>query len=354
MVARDVEIPDTSRIPKPDIQNLKFLPGIVNGTEVEKMLGTITGEGDDNITTVNTCEEEDDKSNISSDFVGSIQRESNIEVTQIKSFQLSQKDEIRYMFSPEPDVCLLKCTDRNSVKHSNGTGQIKHSINLGTKTDGFTVTTDNRLLFCCTHQECIKEMELPSGEIIEKIDTSPLIPNCICTGPSGDIYVTLYDEDGCDVTEDSTRVLDRYNRWGRKKKRCKNDRCGRNIFVLPDEICVNNTGTRVAVINKINERRSELILLDKGLRPVLIYRGPSVITGNVMGGFELTGVIFDSRDNILTTEVFSNTVQLLSPSCEPLKTLMIMDTIPCCMTIHGNEVWVGDNYGNVVTFRYSY
>ncbi|XP_033745607.1 tripartite motif-containing protein 59-like [Pecten maximus] len=79
MVARDVEIPVTSRIPKPDIQNLKFLPGTVNGGKLEQMFGTIRR---DNATTamkfVSIVEEEGDgKIKMSSGFVGSTRRKSN-------------------------------------------------------------------------------------------------------------------------------------------------------------------------------------------------------------------------------------------------------------------------------------
>ncbi|XP_069141806.1 uncharacterized protein [Argopecten irradians] len=348
MAARDMEVPDIARVPRPDIQRLEFQPGTVSVLQLERMFGTVAGVG----TFKGKTEKGDEKANTSSDFVGSIKRELNVSF--VNSFRHSQKDGLRYMFCQEPQLCFLKCEMKNSVMLSDNCGQIRQCINLGTKTNGFTVTTDNRLLFCCVDQECVKEMQLPNGEITEKIDTSPLKPKCICTSPSGDIYVTLCDSIEYEVTESGTCALARYDKWGQKKKRRKKDGFGRNIFVSPFKVCVNSTDTQIAVINDINRRCSELVLFDGQLSPELVYRGPSVLTGDTMEGFELSGVMFDSRDNIIVTEVFSHTVQLLSPFCEPLKTLLVIDASPWALALHGDRVWVGDIDGNVRIFRYSY
>ncbi|XP_069141911.1 uncharacterized protein PF3D7_1120000-like [Argopecten irradians] len=348
VAGRDTEVPDTARVPRPDIHRLQFQTGNVNAWQLERMFGTVAGTCD------GKTEKGEEKANTSSDFVGSIKRELNVNISSVNSFSHSQTHGLAYMFCHDSELCFLKCSARNSVKLSDSSGQIKQSINLGTTTNGFTVTKDNRLLFCCTHQNCVKEMQLPNGEITEKIDTSPLTPKCICTGPYGDIYVTLCDNTEYEVTESSTRALARYGKRGREKTRRQNDAYGNNIFVLPLEVCVNSANTQIAVINDINRRRSELVLFDGQLSPELIYRGPSVLTGDTMEGFELAGVMFDSRDNILVAEAFSRTVQLLSPSCEPLKTLLVTDASPRALALHDDKVWVGDHKGNVRIFRYSY
>ncbi|XP_021340215.1 uncharacterized protein LOC110441417 isoform X2 [Mizuhopecten yessoensis] len=348
VTGRNVEVPQSSRrIPRLDIHALVFLPGAVRDGELERMFGSIKGASDH----ANNNENKRDKS---SDFFGLIERKSKIKVTPVTSFKLSKHVGVDNMFCPKSKVCWLKCQDKNSVKLSNRSGEIKQAINLGTRSDGFTVSADNKLLFCCTLQKCIKEIALPNGEITEKLSTCPLTPNRICTDPSGDIYVTLCDEDDYEVTDDSTRVLVRYDRWGEEAARCQADGYGGSLFVVPEDVCVNNTGTRVAVINRVSDRRRELVVLDEDLSPVLIYTGPRVLTGDSLAGYSLYGVVFDTRDNILVAECYSKTVQLLSPSCEPLKVLLTMNTTPWAMTIQGNEVWIGDEKGKVQIFRYSY
>ncbi|XP_021340217.1 uncharacterized protein LOC110441419 [Mizuhopecten yessoensis] len=346
-LGRDVEVPDTNRVPRPDIQVLIFIPGGIREGELKRLFGGIKGafdNGNNDATTV-TCDDRaegnDDKTNMS-DFVGSIKREACIKLTPIASFNHSKHDGIHAMFCPGSGTGLFKFEGKNSVKLCNRSGNIKAAINLGTKTEGFTVTSDNRLLFCCTSQQCIKEMELPNGDITETFSTSPLTPSYICTGPSGDIYVTMYDEHDYDVTDDSTRVLVRYDSQGRNKTQCQVDGNGRNIFVVPCKVCVNRSGTQIAVINHVNERRSELVVLDKYLSPILIYTGPSVLTGDALAGYVLSCVVFDTRDNIWIAECYSKTVKLLSPTCEPLQVLLTMETSPWSLSLHGDEVWVGD------------
>ncbi|XP_060078954.1 uncharacterized protein LOC132558411 [Ylistrum balloti] len=360
MAGRDVETPDTSRIPRPDIRALVFIPGSVGDGELERMFGDIKDEGDVanketlSISCDNNEQEDENKHYLSSDFVGSIFRESNIKVTTITSFKLSISGGIHIITRAKPELCWFKFQGRNSIKMVNRSGKIEKMINLGTRARGFTVTSDDKLIFCCTTQECIKEMELPDGDIFEKIDTSPLTPNYVCTGPSGHIYVTLYDEDDYDVTEDSTRVLIRYDRWRKENGRCKRNQFAKNIFVVPEEVSVNKDETKVAVINRICERRRELVLLDKDLSPVSIYTGPSVLTGVSLARYDIRGALFDTQDNILVAEYYSKTVQLLSPSCEPLKILLSIDTSPCALTVNDDEVWLGDSDGNVRIFRYSF
>ncbi|XP_021340219.1 uncharacterized protein LOC110441420 [Mizuhopecten yessoensis] len=331
---REVKVPDTNRIPRPDIQALTFSPGTVRDGELKRMFGGI-----------NT---------MSSDFVGSIERESNIKVTPVTSFKLPKDDGIDTMFCSKPGHCWLKCKDKNTVKLLNTSGETLQAVKLETQTNGFTVTSNNRLLFCCATPQCVKKMNLPNGEITEKFSTSPLTPNYICTGPSGDIYVTLFDKNDYKLKKDSTRVLIQYNSRGLEKARCQTDVFGECLFVVPMDVFVNNKGTRVAVINEIRVNRSELVVLDQDLSPLFVYTGPSVLTGRSLSGFKINGATFDTRDNILVAEENSQTIQLLSPSCEPLKVLRAMEASPWTLSLHGNEVWVGYDEGEVDVFRYSY
>lgn len=361
VAGRDVEIPDTTRHPVPSRHDLRFTSGKVDDDDLGRMFGEVTLDGVRRRafnfygaqTACNTRAEVGDTKTSSVDGSSPDLKESDyIKVTSVSSFELSKNDGIDVICCAGSGVAWLKCENKNSLRLSNRSGSIKQNINLGTATCGFTVTSDDRptLLFCCTNQKCVKEMRLPNGVITEKFSTSPLTPRYICTSPSGDHLVTLDNE-----TDNSTGVMVRYDCHGRETDRCEHDENGKNIFVLPPRhVCVNNSDTRIAVINIISRSRwNHLLILNRELCTLMRYTGPSVLTGNSLKGFHLNDVKFDARDNIVVAEAFSGTVQLLSPTCEPLHVLLTLDTSPWSLGIHGHEVWVGDQEGGVRIIRYS-
>lgn len=356
-------------IPKP----LEFYQGPIDSNQLQQMLGTLVSDPVDTLiipwpdvpASVRTYEN-DETSSIQSRFppqetnglplangrlpispVSTISTYKRKNVTVVSTFKHSASMGVSSVCIAQPGHAWVKCAGQNEIRLTDKAGYIKRILRFGTVVRGLTVTADNRLLVCCFEAHCVKKLSPPNYKASTTFSTGNLKPNYICATSNGDFLVTLVERMFHDISHDSQRILARYTESGKEVARAQFDRYGENLFVIPCQVRVGNSGNVVAIANEVNEESAHLVLLDGNFKLKLRFFGEGrVVPGEKKRSsfskthktFYISDVDFDCFDNIVFAESHTRTVQILDPTCQLLQVLLQEIHIPWCVGTYGQCV----------------
>ncbi|XP_060081884.1 uncharacterized protein LOC132561171 [Ylistrum balloti] len=259
----------------------------------------------------------------------------------------------------------LKCYKKDNIKLVGRNGVLKHCVPCNTTVSDILVSPiTNQVLISCPSKKCIKRVELKQDKQFHAtttvIRTDPLAPNNMCSTMNGDILVTMTNKTSLADQPNTTSVLVKYSSKGKELTRVHKDINGRDIFHIPCNIGISNSG-KVAIINGTAKFKGHLVLLDSELKLERRCIGFGVIISaeeempELPDRFCVNDVLFNDSNLILIAEYHSKTVQLLDPGCVPLKVLMTgCQPAPRSMAVDNDgNVWMGFNDGTISVYKYT-
>lgn len=362
---------DSNRIAYPKNATAKFTPGIteIHTNQIKKMLQGMPAEEKEEETAGIRLTQIGKKFSIlkseepDSCYHWSVKRQKT-EVIWKTTFQSSTYIYMHEMcVFPEEDV-WFKCVARNEISLIRRNGTVQKTVKFDSELGGMTTTNPYTILVCNCDSRCIDKVILPEGKITRAFTTGGLIPMSICASNTGELFVTVVDDDNIySVTSNSVRVLARFSPKGVESRRVQRDKRGGLLFNHPDKVKVNNSGDRIAVVNYCTDKNNYILIFNKDLSLRYRYLGD----GKLLSGddkfdtvaykpskdFSIGDMAFDPSDNILICEFYTKTVQLLSRDCVLLRTIIPTQTkTPRCLAFVGDELWIGDFYGTVNVYTY--
>ncbi|OWF34900.1 uncharacterized protein LOC110443595 [Mizuhopecten yessoensis] len=284
-------------------------------------------------------------------------------LTPIRKFDVSSA-----AFAMRPGVdgnVWLKCYRDDNIKLVGRDGILKYCVPCNTTVSDILVSpVTNQVMVSCPSKKCIKEVVTKQDKHFlatsTVIRTEPLAPNNICATSNGDILVTLTNKTTLSKQPNTTSVLVKYNSKGKELARVQKDVNGEDIFHIPCNICISNTGN-VAIINGTTKFKGHLVVFDRELKLECRCIGLGVTVSaeeqmpDLPEKFCVNDVMFNHNNLILITEHHSRTVQLLDPLCRPLKVLISdCQAAPRSLALNTDgSVWVGFDDGDVKVYKYT-
>jgi len=365
------------------VQALEFTPGLTGDTDVEEMFGQVnnTTPGNESVQGTSvplnsmTCSISPADDN-ASDFDETTPQTPNNEAEEYtewngRSFNLSRTRE------PLHSICLdstgyawMKCN--GNLQRMDKDGKVNENTNFTNCITGMALDeSKGRILITNRYNRNIEQLSL--------LDFSKtLFKNCIqiplhiCMAGDGNILVTLVDNKVPTVTEDSTRSLVKLKDDGMVMNISRLDEFLDPLFVIPERVRTNNSGTIIAVVNRTNNSSStagkgavmggHLVILDGNLKLKYRYLGdenvvPATSKYNASTSdtkFVPSDVDFDLYDNIILVDCYTKSVQLRrSTDCSLIRYLLSDTSVPLSVAYNRHDVtfWVGFKDGKLTIIQ---
>ncbi|OWF40021.1 hypothetical protein KP79_PYT19710 [Mizuhopecten yessoensis] len=262
-----------------------------------------------------------------------------------------------------PNQCWMIGYQDQVIRLVDKDGSVIEAIDIKIGPFGITMIGTNTLLVSDVNK-WISQIVLPNNTMSPAFST-PFIPEDICVTSTGELLVTMADTYNENIKPQQSCVV-KYTTKGREVKRSPMcDQFGDRLFVWPFKVSVNHGGDRVAVVNITSVKQrvhdlSHLVMLDGDLDLVAryTYHGqvvPRDTKYNVSSKpFRITGVQFDKCNNVLITEHYSSSVQLLDSDCRRLRILLSCENeIPAELHVDvDGDVWICYEDNCVKILRY--
>ncbi|XP_033730022.1 uncharacterized protein LOC117319298 [Pecten maximus] len=350
----------------PKLDTIEFTPRKVNTSQLTLMFEGNAAEMDEgkSLQAAQSPSSMAQSTYKGSDFVGTLVHKGR-ELVLKTTFKHTRYRSIQNMCSGCSGKAWIRCEKGREITLIDQHGHIERTLTFSSNIAGMTTVNGDTLLVCGKEERDIKQVTLPTGKVTSVFSTGKLYPRDICTAQNGDLFVTLMDEFGFNVTADSERVLVQYSSQGLEKGRASHDRRGDALFVRPYRVRTSNTGDVIGVTNCTDNYNKHLVLLNGDLTLRLRFLGHGKVI-SVEEKFDTTtykpdtmyfiyDFIFDSFDNVVICEKYSACVQLLSRDCVPMATILpTQKIIPRSVTMADEEMWLGFNDGTVNVYEVYY
>jgi len=369
----------------PNVQPLTFTPGQTNDTEVEGMFGQVNHSTPGNAKVHGTSVPTESLASSmfsvdenSSDFDEITRTTSTLEAQADdydewngKSFQASQTA-ITSICPDSSGHAWMKCDKKLQKKDAKG-NTIENKVFTKEITGMVLDESGDNIWVSNRHNQKLEYIWLPDLSTIKAFRCS-LMPLHICWAADGNIFVTMVDSRETNPTFLNVRMLVKLNEEGDEKNRVAYDDLGDGLFVIPERVRANRSGTMVAVTNRTNDPNSpakqgaalamggHLVVLDGNLNLKYRYLGNGVVipamnkyspsTSDTK--FVPNDVDFDNKDNIILVDGYTKSVQIRKAEDCSLIRLLLSDTaIPLCVGYSRSDetFWVGFKSGKVTIIK---
>ena len=271
-----------------------------------------------------------------------------ITVTETDSFQWRDK-QIAVLKAMNEGTCLIADDESPYIEQVSKSGKIekRFSVNI----NDVCVIHNNEVYITDIYNKSISRLS-PSGSVSPVFGTDPQEPWGICQTMDSDLLVTLTDAETDDLYQlnsDSRRLVRHVTLTGDVIREYEYQEDGQTrLFTLPVRV-TQNGNTDICVINWTSDTTGELIILSFSgcLKSVYPEQGQR---DHVL----LTDVVCDSHYNIIVGEVFSSTIQLLSPKGMFLTNLVTKNenNYPTAISLKNSTLWIGDFNGCIKVYQY--
>ncbi|XP_069124550.1 uncharacterized protein [Argopecten irradians] len=258
-----------------------------------------------------------------------------------------------------PDECWIRLERMNEIKLVSRTGDVKQTVHFDTAIACIANTAEGRIVVSCPDSHTIREVQ-PSGPPKTLFHLERLSPRAICLTTEGNLVISLVEKWSYSVAAFSTRKIAKYTVKGYKMAEAEYDGYRKRLFIKPSRVAASTTSGDIAVINRTEYETSHLVILDKHLRLKFRFFGDGRIIpaskryyGKETVQFCPQDVQYDSANNLLISELYSCSIQLIDGEGHLLKILHTDEDIPWSIAVHTDQqVWTGYNSGKVKVLSY--
>ncbi|XP_033746767.1 uncharacterized protein LOC117331903 [Pecten maximus] len=258
-----------------------------------------------------------------------------------------------------PDECWIRLERMNEIKLVSRTGVVKQTVHFDTAIACVANTADGRTVVSCPDSHTIREVQ-PDGTSKTLFHLDRLSPRALCLTTEGNLLMSLVEKWSYSVSAFSTRKIAKFTVKGYKMAEAEYDGHRKRLFIKPSRVAASPTSGDIAVINRTEYETSHLVILDKHLRLKFRFFGDGRIIpsskryyGKESVQFCPQDVQYDSANNILISELYSCSIQLIDGEGHLLKILHTDENIPWSLAVHTDQqVWTGYNSGKVKVLSY--
>ncbi|KAK3103093.1 hypothetical protein FSP39_016393 [Pinctada imbricata] len=243
-------------------------------------------------------------------------------------------------------------TQTTTNKLVDKSGHIKRSVELECRVFNFAMSDDGIVYFCNPDTNHIQQVDR-QGNIKSLFSTSPMIPLYIALTRSGDLLITLVDEDTHDRNDSSHRLVRRSAMTGETIMEFEFDKGGKNpLFSRPVSLLEHFNGN-ICVVNLYRDdagvTKGNVHGLDCGGRVIFKYEGMD-------GDFNPLDVCCDREGNTFVTDSRNKRVHMIDLYGRFVRYLLSDESFTekiYSIAIFGKTLWIGSrNVGVIKVFKF--
>ena len=192
----------------------------------------------------------------------------------------------------------------------------------------------------------------PDHRVVNIVNTGTMRPISICVTQSGDILSALVDVSIQDFEECKQTYIARMDSMGKEKQRIQFEEDGHTRLFQYGYFVDENKNGDIVVLNKVGEKRGQLIILDQKGYAKHYYNGTSQLDED---DFLPATVCCDNQCRIIVADKYNSALHLLNPRGELLRLLMTeKDGLvrPYSLGLSDGLLWVGTYEGKVIVAEY--